>query len=103
MGTRVNKIPRHAAPCFPSCSIKILDLEKDKDLIITKILNYGNPERIRWLYSAYSTAEIKEVILNPRRGVWFPKVLNFWEIMLKVKIPEDKKGKAVIRIKNSGM
>ncbi len=102
MGTKIKKIPGYAEPCFPSCRMEDLDLEKDKELIITRILNYGTPERIKWLYSVYSNEDIKEVILNPRRGVWFPKVLNFWEITLKIKIPEEKKNKAVIRIKDSG-
>jgi len=38
------------------------------------------------------------VVLNPRRGRWFEKVLNFWEIILKIKIPEEKKAKAIFKL-----
>ncbi|MBM3701173.1 MAG: hypothetical protein FJW68_09725 [Actinobacteria bacterium] len=91
-------IPEYIAPCLWSYSIEDIDLKKDKEKIITQVLNYGSPERIKWLYSTYTEDDIKYVVLNPRRGMWFKKVLNFWEIMLEVKIPTDKKEKAIINI-----
>jgi len=41
------------------------------------------------------------VVLNPRRGRWFEKVLNFWEIILKIKIPQEKKAKAIFKLYQS--
>lgn len=46
----------------------------------------------------YSEEEIREVIEHPRRGLWFKRVLNFWQIMLKVKIPQEEFQKAIIRL-----
>ena len=93
-----NRIPEDVAPCLWSYNIEDIDLKKDKETIITQVLNYGSPQRIKWLYSIYTEDDIKHVVLNPRRGMWFKKVLNFWEIMLKVKIPQDKKEKAICNI-----
>jgi hypothetical protein len=93
-----NRIPEDVAPCLWSYNIEDIDLKKDKEKIITQVLNYGSPQRIKWLYSIYTEDDIKHVVLNPRRGMWFKKVLNFWEIMLKVKIPPDKKEKAIFNI-----
>ena len=52
-------IPKFVAPCLWSCNINKLDLQKDKQLIITQVLNYGNEKRMRWLYSVYSKNDIK--------------------------------------------
>ena len=93
-----NKIPEFVAPCLWSYDIKQIDLQKDKKLIITQVLNYGNAKRIKWLYSVYTEEDIKEVVSNPRRGLWFPKVLNFWETVLEIKIPKDKREKAIFKL-----
>ena len=92
------EIPQNIVPCLWSYNIDNIDLAKDKEIIITQVLNYGDTERIKWLYSVYTEDDIKEVVLNPRRGRWFPKVLNFWETILKTKIPKKKKEKAIFKL-----
>ncbi len=92
------KIPQNIAPCLWSYNIDNLDLKKDKETIITQVLNYGDAGRIKWLYSVYSEEDIRKVVLSPRRGMWFPKVINFWETMLKTKIPKKKKENAIFRL-----
>lgn len=92
------KIPRFIAPCLWSYDIKKLSLEEDKELIITQVLNYGDEKRIEWLYSVYTEDDIKEVVSNPRRGLWFEKVLNFWEKMLDIRIPKKIRKKAIFNI-----
>lgn len=93
-----SKIPENIAPCFWSYNIEDIDLKKDKEMVITRILNYGSPERIKWLYSVYTEDDVRDVVLNPGRGKWFKKVLNFWETMLKIEIPKSKKEKAIFRL-----
>ena len=92
------KIPKFVAPCLWSYDIKNLDLWQDKELIITQVLNYGDEKRIKWLYSVYSEDDIKEVVSHPRRGLWFERVLNFWEIMLKIHLPKKVREKAIFHI-----
>jgi len=46
----------------------------------------------------YSEEDIKEVVLNPRRGVWFEKVLNFWTKVLNIEIDKEVYQKAIFRI-----
>ncbi len=93
-----NKIPEFITPCLWSYDIRQMELEEDKELIITQVLNYGDAKRIKWLYSVYNEEDIKKVVSNPRRGLWFPKVLNFWETVLKIKIPRDKREKAIFKL-----
>lgn len=92
------KIPQVITPCLWSYNIDNMDLRKDKEIIITQVLNYGDAKRIKWLHSVYTDDDIREIVSNPRRGRWFPKVLNFWETILKTKIPKKKKEKAIIRL-----
>jgi len=92
------KIPENVAPCLWSYDIDNIDLKKDKEIIITQVLNYGDADRIKWLYSVYTQEDIKKVVLDPRRGRWFEKVLNFWEVILKIKVPEEKKERAIFKL-----
>ncbi len=81
-----------ALACFGDAEVE------DKELIITQVLNYGDAKRIKWLYSVYTEDDIKKVVCNPRRGLWFPKVLNLWETILEIKIPKDKREKALFKV-----
>ena len=92
------KIPGFIAPCLWSYNIKELNLKADKELIITQVLNYGDEKRIKWLYSVYTEKDIREIVRHPRRGLWFERVLNFWEIMLKIRIPRKIREKAIFRL-----
>ena len=82
---------------FWSYDIESLDLKKDKDYIITQVLNYGTWEDLKWLFKIYSEKEIKEVVKNPRRGVWFRKVLNFWTKIFNIKLKKEVFNKAIFR------
>ena len=93
-----SRIPKFIAPCLWSYDISEMDSEKDKELIITQVLNYGDAKRIKWLYLVYTEDDIKEVVSHPRRGLWFPRVLNFWETILEIKIPKERREKALFRL-----
>jgi len=91
------KIPKKMKWLFWSYDIESLDLKKDKDYIITQVLNYGTWEDLKWLFKIYSEKEIKEVVKNPRRGVWFRKVLNFWTKIFNIKLKKEVFNKAIFR------
>lgn len=92
------KIPQFIAPCLWSYDISQLDLKEDEEIIITQVLNYGIWRDLKWLYSVYGEQDVRKVVSNPRRGLWFPKVLNFWETVLEIKIPSEKKKKALFNL-----
>ena len=91
------KIPKKMKWLFWSYDINSLDLEEDKDYIISQVLNYGTEEDLKWLFKLYPEKEIKKIIKNPRRGVWFRKVLNFWITIFNVKIKKEVFEKAIFR------
>jgi len=91
------KVPKQFQRALWSYDISKMDLEKDKKEIITQVLNYGTWEDLKWLFKVYSEKEIKEVIKNPRRGVWFKKVLNFWTKIFNIKLKKDVFERAIFR------
>jgi len=91
------KIPQKMKWLFWSYDIKSLNLKRDKDYIITQVLNYGTWEDLKLLYRLYPEKEIKKIIKNPRRGVWFKKVLNFWTTIFNIKIKKEVFEKAIFR------
>ena len=91
------KIPQKMKWLFWSYDIRSLDLKEDKDYIIPQVLNYGTWEDLKWLLRVYPEKEIKKVVKNPRRGVWFEKVLNFWVTIFNIKIKKEIWEKAIFR------
>lgn len=70
----------------------------DKPLIIPQVLNHGNWKAIKWLRKVYGDRAIKTVVKNPRRGIWFDDVLNFWEQMFNIKIDPELRKRAIMDI-----
>jgi hypothetical protein len=90
-------IPKHLQGVFWSYNIKNLDIERDKQMIITQLLNHGQWCDLKWLYSVYEETEIKAVVEHPQRGMWYERVLNFWVTMLNCKVPKRIYKQAIIR------
>ena len=63
----------------------------------SQVLNYGTWEDLKLLYKLYPEKEIKKIIKNPRRGVWFRKVLNFWTKIFNIKLKKEIFEKAIFR------
>lgn len=95
---KLNKLPASFQRSLWSYDIHAIDLRKDKNEIITQILNHGDWQDIKRLFRLYPEDDIEEVIRNPRRGVWFEKVLNFWCKMFKIKLRKTSYQKAIFRI-----
>lgn len=87
------KLPKFLQSALWSYHLNKMDITKDKFLIISHVLNYGNWEQIRWLYKSYSEKDIKSVFKNSFRGFWKEDVLNFWSIIFDLNIPEDERKK----------
>jgi len=75
-----------------------MNIEKDKKGIITQVLNYGTWDNLKLLFKIYPEKEIKKVIKNPSRGVWFEKVLNFWTTIFNIRLKKDVREKAIFNI-----
>ncbi len=92
------KIPQKWQWLLWSYDIKSLDFKKDKEYIITQVLNYGTWEDLKLLFKLYSEREIKNIIKNPCRGLWFEKVLSFWLTIFNIKLAKNLYQKAILNI-----
>lgn len=91
-------IPACIAHCLWSYDLSSIDAKRDRDLIITQVLNYGDWKGLKWLFQTYPEREIKNIIAHPRRGLWFKQVLNFWCLMLNIKLPAEVRERAIFRL-----
>lgn len=62
-----------------------MDLVRDKNRIITNVLNLGTREATDLLFRVYGREEIKQVVKNPKPSEWDPKSLNYWSIIFDLK------------------
>jgi len=97
MVKKIKKVPKQFQRALWSYNINKMDLQEDKKEIITQVLNYGTWEDLKLLYKIYDEKDIKEVVKNPRRGVWFKKVLNFWTNIFNIKLKKEVFKKAIFR------
>lgn len=61
---------------------KTIDPEKHARYVIERILDFGEPEEVRWLFGRYAQNEIKRVMNLPRSQV-DPKSKSLWSLLLK--------------------
>jgi len=73
-------------------------MEKDKDLIITEVLNKGDEDALRWITNNYSGKDIKQVISSPIRGFWLKKTLEYWLKIFDIKLDERTFKNSVINL-----
>lgn len=83
-------LPKFLQSTLWSYDLKSLDIKKDKNIIITQILNHGSWQQIQWLRKQYSLREITNVISNPGKGLWYSDVLNYWQIILGINLSKKK-------------
>ena len=80
-----NEIMKVFKPFLWSYDVKKMDLIKDKERIITNVLNWGTQESTKLLFKVYDLRSIKHAVSRPMPGEWNKKSLNFWSLMLEVK------------------
>lgn len=60
-----------------SCSVKKLDLEKDKAYIINQILAFGVLDELKWLFETYPLAVLRETFINQPIKEYTRSAFNF--------------------------
>lgn len=79
-----NIIPKFIRPFLWSYDTAAINVERDKERIVTNILNWGTEEAVKWLFATYSKEEIAEIVANPKPGEWNKKSINYWSLVLDV-------------------
>ncbi len=65
---KLTKIPKHLQSILWSQDVQSLDIRKDRDVIIFRVLAYGSVDDLRWLFKTYSRSTIAFVFASrPQR------------------------------------
>lgn len=91
-------LPSFLQPYLWSYDIKKMDKKLHKETIITQVLNLGDKKAVSWLFNNYSLDDIKNVLKNPRRGMWHKISLLYWQQILGVKANNIKQELAYINL-----
>ena len=82
-------VPKFLQPYLASYDLSKMDVYRDKEIIITEILNKGDEDALKWLTGVYSKNDIRQAVLHPLRGMWLKKTLDYWLKIFEVDL--DKK------------
>jgi succinate dehydrogenase flavin-adding protein (antitoxin of CptAB toxin-antitoxin module) len=66
---------------FWETDLSKINIERNKQYIIERILELGDRDAVQWLFSKFSLAEVKTTLETSRRIS--KKSKNFWLIMLE--------------------
>ena len=77
-------IPDLIRPFLWSYDPEKLEIQNDKERIITNVLNLGTFPATQWLFKTYDKEDIKNVVSDPKPGEWDFKSYNFWCTILSV-------------------
>lgn len=77
------KIPNSLLPFFNDYSQ--LNLKKDKNIIIPRVLDFGTIPELRWLFKTYPKAVIKDFIENRGFRALSARTFNFYFYLLGIK------------------
>jgi hypothetical protein len=77
-------VPDFVAPFLWSYDVAKMDINKDKTVIITNVLNLGTRQATDWLCHVYSVDTLRSVVAYPAPGQWNKRSLNYWSIVFDV-------------------
>lgn len=81
-------LPKFLQSSLWSYDLNSLDIEENKELIITQVLNFGSDKQMEWLFKNYSIKDFKKVVSEPDRGIWLEEALNYWTKILGIKLKD---------------
>lgn len=93
------KIPEGSASLFQEYDYNLLDIKRDKSIIIGRLLESGNMEELQWLFKTYPIKEIRKFVKDRGYRALSSSSFNFWCIVLDIKDykkPEWLKDKKLI-------
>ncbi len=90
MGAQLSpqQIPICSAPFFQEYNFSILDVRLHSELIIERILAYGNRAEVRWLIQTYGRAEICNWIEQEGINLLSWGRFHMWCLVFGLPVPE---------------
>jgi hypothetical protein len=79
----MNKNIEDLRPFFWDTEIEKIDIQKNRDYLIERILEVGDSAAVKWLFATYPLADIKRILAQSR--TLSRKSRNFWELILNTR------------------
>lgn len=76
--SRTPSLPKGLAHLFPEYDRRGLQLERDADLILSRILERGDPLALRWAHRHFSRSRELQFLRRQGRRLLSPRALHFW-------------------------
>lgn len=77
---KMSKVGQSLLPFFWETDLEKVDIQRNKNFIIERILELGDRSAVEWLFTTYSTAAIKKTLEESRNIS--KKSKNFWKMIL---------------------
>jgi hypothetical protein len=78
-------IPSGLHPYFKEYDVNSLDVERDANLIIQRILEFGTWEEVRWMFQVYGSRRIRLFIREHGERWLQPVNFYYWRKLLRVR------------------
>jgi len=78
----MKKLPEFLKKYFWDAPFEKIDLQKNREYVLKRILDYGDEKAVAWMYNNFKKAEIIRT-LSDSRG-YSQKSANYWALMLDV-------------------
>jgi hypothetical protein len=76
-------LPQSVKSVLWSYDVSKIDVQVDRQLVISQVLNFGDKEAVDWAVKNYGKGEMRKAALLIPRGRWNKKSLAFWSLILK--------------------
>jgi hypothetical protein len=77
-------IPHSLAPCFQEYNLEALDPAQHSDLLIERVLAYGDRQELRWLFGCYGRARVGEWVRQSGARRLPRRRYNLWCVLLEL-------------------
>jgi len=76
--------PQSVKAVLWSYDLNVLEVQKDKKIIISQVLNFGSEEAIKWLFKKYRFMDIEQIANTIPLFQWNKKSLSLWKLILSI-------------------
>jgi len=81
----VQPLPKRLSPLFPEYDISKINAGKDKMLVISRVLENGGLNEIKWAFKRYARQELSEFIKEDGARLLGSRSLRLWSLVLGAK------------------
>ncbi|KKP68444.1 MAG: hypothetical protein UR68_C0016G0004 [Candidatus Roizmanbacteria bacterium GW2011_GWA2_35_19] len=76
--------PQSVKAVLWSYDLNTIEVQKDKKILISQVLNFGSEEAIKWLFKQYSFEVVEQIANTIPLFQWNKKSLSLWKIILSI-------------------